>query len=288
MTHRIPTTLVLLALTAVASPGCDDAESTPPRSAATAPAPAPAPDITDAPAPSPVDPVAEAAALDPAAARARLAALAPVETRAGALRFTDPILERPEAAEVFLARLADPAIPALLRPPLAEALPRCGGAWAAGAAAQAEREADPEVLALLLAGMRRADPAIATPALQRGLADPHPEVRRAAAESAGWNAAAGDSLRPELRARLDDDDAGVRAAAARALGLRGDAESFQALADRLGDRDPEVRVQLLHALERIDARRAADLAGVHAALADPEAGPRRAAELLRSAATITR
>ena len=124
--------------------------------------------------------------------------------------------------------------------------------------------------------------------LQRGLVDPLPVVRRAAAELAGWAPEAGrdSSVEAPLSAALSDDDAGVRAAASRAFGLLGGSGRFEALRPGLADDDAEVRLQSLRALERLDRARAAGLSEV-AGLAADDSDPRvvRAAGKLRSEAS---
>ena len=279
MTTRRHLFLAALAVTLTLAPACDPA---PPRGPSTAAATRAEPRAgTLAPGGaagrSPSSEEAAAAGLDPEAARAALWALAPAQTRAGGLRFTDPLLERPEAAEVMLARLREAGAPAELRFALAEALPRCGGAWAAGAATQAAVEGDPAVRAVLMAGLRRATPEVATPALAAGLTDPAAEVRAAAAESAGWTPAIGAGLVAPLVALLSDTDAGVRAAATRALGLLSDGGSFAAVAGRLGDADAEVRLEAVRALGRIDGAQARGLAAMAAAAAEDADGRVRAA-----------
>jgi HEAT repeat protein len=206
-----------------------------------------------------------------------LGALQPVRTRAGHLRFTDPRLADPGAAAVFAARLAAPATPAAERLALAEALPRCGGAWAPAALQQLAVEADPEVRAVLVGGLRRADAPAARDGARAGLADASPRVRAAAATLAGWVPAAGDELRPALRARLADAAPEVRAAAARALGLLADREGSAALARGLGDEAAEVRLESLRALQRIDPADAAARPELAALRADADARVRRLA-----------
>lgn len=209
--------------------------------------------------------------------RAALRAIQPVETRAGHPRFTDPGLRDPLAAEVFGARLADPAAPAELRLALAEALPRCGGPWAEISVARLEVEEDAGVRAVLVAGLRRAEGEPPLVGARVGLADPEAKVRRAAAELAGWVPEVGTALATELQAALRDPSAEVRGAATRAIGLTGDAGAFAAVSRNLADRDAQVRLEAVRALKRIDAARAAGLPAMVTLQQDADERVRRAA-----------
>ncbi|MBK8262260.1 MAG: HEAT repeat domain-containing protein [Nannocystis sp.] len=290
--HRATALALALCLAGLAPlAACDQPRVPEPRAQPAPAAPAQSPDLKDRSSPDPaiapaLDPAI--AALDEAEAREQLRALRPATTRAQTLRFTDPLLARPEAAEIFAARLARPGVPAEERAALAEALPRCGGAWTEALVDAAAIEADPAVRATLISGLRRAAPPLAIPALTLALDDRDPEVRRAAAEVAGWVPAVGDGLRPQLRALLSDRSRPVATEATRALGLLGDAPAFPAIADQLRVDDLELRVEALHALERIDAARALEHPAVRAALIDHDPRVRAAAERLRAAASPAR
>ncbi len=233
------------------------------------------------------EPGAAEARREGAEARAFLEGLEPVKTRAGHLRFTARELEDPQASSIFAARLASADNPPELRLALAEALHRSGGEWSAASLAQLEVEADPEVRAILIRTLAKAPVEAALVGLERGLVDPLPAVRRAAAELAGWAPAAGrdPSVEASLRGALSDDDAGVRAAASRAFGLLGGSARFEAVRPGLADDDAEVRLQSLRALERLDRPRAAALSEVAGLAAeDPDPRVARAAGKLRSEA----
>jgi len=211
--------------------------------------------------------------------------LEPVSTRAGHLRFTAPEVATPEATQIFAARLVVAAVPQGQRLALAEVLHRSGGDWSAASLLQLGLEEDPQVRAILVGTLAKAPTEAARRGLVRGLADPDPQVRRAACELAGVAAAAGgdDSVRASLLAALTDDDAAVRGAAARAQGLLGQSTSFAAVMSGLADVDAEVRLQSLRALQRIDRARAAALPEVAALAADAEdARVKRVATQLRA------
>jgi len=180
----------------------------------------------------------------------------PITTRAGHPRFTDPVLRDPLAAGVFAERLADASVAEAERVALAEALPRCGGAWADVALTRLAIEEDPAVRAVLIGGLQRATDAQALAGARAGLADADANVRRAAAELAGWVPAVGKALSGELQVALADGAAEVRAAATRAIGLTGDSSAFDVVARGLKDGDPQVRLEAVRSIKRIDAGRA--------------------------------
>jgi HEAT repeat protein len=270
-----------LALVACDSGDARDPEPRASEAAATPamPTPAGAGEATPSPAPAPETPS------DPAAIRAHLETLSPATTRAGHLRFTDPLLSDAQATEVFAARLAVEVTAAEERQALAEALHRTGGAWSAAILTQLGEEADPEVRVILVGTLAKAPTADALAGLRLGLGDGDPRVRRAACELAGWAPEAGAAEADRLVAALGEDEAMIRAAAARSLGLLGDAGRFAAVAPGLEDSDAEVRLQSLRALERLDRSRAAGLPEV-AKLAESGSDPRvkRAAGKLRAEA----
>ena len=220
-----------------------------------------------------------------AEARAFLETLEPVKTRAGHLRFTAREIADPQAAMIFGYRLAEPGSPQELRLALAEVLHRSGGDWSAVLLGQLDGEQDPAVRAILVSTLAKASEGPALLGIHVGLLDPDPGVRRAAAELAGWAPSAGreSSVAGPLQAALLDENAEVRAAASRSLGLLGEVDRFELLVPGLADADAEVRLQALRALERLDSRRAAALPAV-ASLAAEGSDPRvkRAATKLRA------
>lgn len=150
-----------------------------------------------------------------------------------------------------------------------------------------------------LAALARAgDEGAGTPWLD-GLADPEPEVRRAALAAFPEPLRADAALEAALRARLADPAPRVRAAAAARLGedgagvltamLEDPAAALAALevlppalvhraAARLADPEPRLRAAALEALARAaDPAGAAPLDALLAAAADPDASVRRAA-----------
>jgi HEAT repeat protein len=210
-------------------------------------------------------------------------ALVPRRTRAGTLRFTSPAIEGNTAlAPEILARFArEPS--AELRAALVDALPRTGGDWFDGAYGALAHEPEAAVRRAIVAIMPRAEATQALRGIMAGLADAEPSVRAEAALSAGSlpEAARGDGgLRTRLGQLLSDTDGSVRAGAARTLGLMAHAPAFEPIARLLGDADAEVRLQAVHALERIDRERAARLPALGALRSDPDPKVAHAARIL--------
>lgn len=184
---------------------------------------------------------------------ARIRALRPTPTRAGWLRFAGPEIEDPRAAPLLAERARDPGTPVAERIAAVEALPRTGATFAATAIELFASEREPRVRHVVISVLGRASAEEAMPGLELGLADRDARVRGEAARVAGTLGVAG--LAPSLIAALRDGDAGVRSAAARSLGLLG-ADVFEEVVVLLDDPDAEVRLQTIHALERIDSARA--------------------------------
>jgi HEAT repeat protein len=145
------------------------------------------------------------------------------------------------------------------------ALMRAGPEARSAAPALVGLFADADTFLGLLAGVAlRRIGADAVPALQKGLEDSRPVVRRMAARTLGL---LGDAARPAVPAlgkTLKDADPTVHAAAATALGRlgRGARAALPALTAALDDGDPAVQVEAASALWRVngDARGAAVLA----------------------------
>jgi HEAT repeat protein len=89
------------------------------------------------------------------------------------------------------------------------------------------------------------------PTLLRALSDPHPLVRRVAAEALGRTR--DPRIEKALEKATRDRDAAVRAAAVDALGELGTETVLPLLLERLHDQDPFVRRQAARALGRLGA-----------------------------------
>lgn len=181
-----------------------------------------------------------------------LESLEPVRTRAGHFHFPGAYLEQPGADLILLKRLMAgedspevrsalvPAIQPLLvsKPALAESL------------FFVERQAGVRVQ--LVGAMREASSIESHQFLIRASQDSDARVREMVASVVGFRPKDTRWL-STLEAMLTDPSANVRAMSARSLGWYGEKRSFQALLPQLNDDDASVRLQVLSALERIDA-----------------------------------
>ncbi len=176
-------------------------------------------------------------------------------TRAGVLRFRGPELADARLAPLFLERLLQQRDPAYQQA-LLEVLPRTGGDWAQAFVAMMTTEQSAGARAFMVASLRYGEIEHAAEGIRVGLADADADVRGEAARAAGWHKQ-GAVLADDLVAVLGDSSAYTRAMAARSLGYLRAASAYDALLPLLRDSDAEVRLQTLHALERLNA---ADLA----------------------------
>ena len=178
--------------------------------------------------------------------------LKPIRTRAGHYHFPGTYLDTPGAEVVLLNRLMEsqdtpevrsaivPAIQPLLmsNPELAETLFLA--------------ESEVGVRVQLVGAMRESKSAASHGFLMRASADEDPRVREIVASVVGFREKDARWV-PKLEAMLSDSSATVRAMSARSLGWYGEQRSFQALLPGLNDQEASVRLQVLSALERIDA-----------------------------------
>ena len=209
----------------------------------------PLPEVTTDPATAPVELSLEE----------QIATLQPRKTRAGFLRFTDPAVEKPEAAPLLLARLDAGEDSPAVRSAIAEAIGRTHADYAAEVSARIPNEADARVREVLVGTLgRRAPGTDAHAGLLAGLQDSEAVVRSAAARALAHRSD-GAELAAGLITLLADDDAKVRADAARSLGVLGVADAVTALDANLDDADADVRLNALRALHRIDPAHAAGL-----------------------------
>jgi len=209
----------------------------------------------------------------------RLISLGPATTHAGGIRFTDPAIHDARATAVLLHRLQTEDLDPKMRAALVEALPRTGGDYGEAAVDLFGQEKDASVRQALVATMQHAEPERALEGVRLGLSDQDPRVRAEAATMAGW-ILEGAKLEPQLLSALGEKDPEIRAAASRSLGVLGATGAFDAIAPLLQDDSAEVRLQALHALDRIDGSRAAKLDALQELASDPDARVSRAAKKL--------
>jgi HEAT repeat protein len=250
--------------------------------ASTPSAPASGDETTAAASPGPARETASAATAEP---RAWTLPAEPARTRSGQLRFVDPELtDNPAAARMLLDRLASEPR-AEVRAALVEALPRTGGEWLGDVVVHFGTEPAAAVRVAMAAIAPRAPRAEGGALLGLALRDPDPSVRTEAAlatPSLAAPAALEAKLPEGLAALLADSEPRPRAAAARSLGILGAPASFAAIRPLLRDAEGEVRLQALHALERLEPNRAARIDELASLERDADARVARLASRLRA------
>jgi HEAT repeat protein len=173
--------------------------------------------------------------------------------------FAQPIAADPRAAPVFLQRLLSGNDSVTVRLALVDALPGTAGDWQEGIAALVAVDASPRVRKKLVETMRYVDPPHDIAGLRHGFNDEDIAVRVAAARTAGF-ARDGIGLYQEVVSMtFNDEDWDLRAAAVQSLGKFGNKAAWPQLVRMLGDPHPTVRLQVLIALENLDAEAAGRL-----------------------------
>jgi HEAT repeat protein len=208
-------------------------------------------------------------------------ALQPQKTRAGWLRITDPIINTPEAAPILIERLLAGGDSPAVRAALAEAIGRTKADYAQPVSDLITSETDPRVREMLVGTLgHQAQSAAAHPGLNVALHDTDPTVRAAAARTIAARDD-GAAFADPLIALVQDQDAKVRAAAARSLGVLQIDAAKTSLTALLSDADPEVRLQGLRAIDRIDPSFAASLAPLATLERDTDQRVQRLATTIR-------
>lgn len=179
--------------------------------------------------------------------------LEPLPTRAGFLRLGGPTLDVPDAAEALAWRLEHLDESLEVQQAVARALADAGSPEILMEAIAAEE--DPAVRGPLLDGLRKVDGEAALALLVRELDSPEAENRCEAARILGYREDGG----PALVTLLDDESDDVRAIAARGIGWIGYEPGFEALVPLRSDASAEVARHAERSLDRIDAKRAAQL-----------------------------
>lgn len=213
---------------------------------------------------------------NPAEARAAWA-VPPGRTRVGSLRFTGGASFTEAMAPIALERLVHGDEPTAVRSALVDAVVRAHTAWEEPLLALLAVEPDPEVRVSILYAMKQATPERALAAAHIGLADGDASVRYEAARTVG-RLDGGAAEVPTLLRLLSDPAADVRAVSARSLGWLRASTAWQPLVQLLADPDAEVRLQAVHALDRLDRDRLAATAELAPLREDPDTRVRRAVE----------
>jgi len=186
---------------------------------------------------------------------AELLALRPLMGRDHAPRFTQPAWAEGDAAWVIFHILRDPSAPEGERAALAQRLRTNESAWSGAAIALLQREDSESVRAALMASLAHAEAPAMAQASVLGLADPSPMVRDWATFGASRvlanhaDAPGIATLIDALVARIGDQDDQVRAGIFRALGLAGDPNLLDHLANGLRDPNARVRLRALAAIQ---------------------------------------
>ena len=187
-----------------------------------------------------------------------LMSLRPIRGRDRNVRFSQPMWAQAAAMPVIFHRLLDTDETSQVRAALAGALRTNRGPWEAQGLELLAVEEDPRVRAGLMMSLADTNPEYLVPAVLEGLDDADAGVRdwathgavRLFANHRGADVPA--TVRASLLSRLSDDDAIVRAAAARALSFEGTPDNFDAVAGLLVDDEPKVRLAVIDALGRLD------------------------------------
>lgn len=204
----------------------------------------------------------------------------PITTRNGLPRFVGEDVWNPVATPILLERAFDPSEPLPLRVALVEAAVRSDGDWSEAVVGQLGVEREAELRRMLAEVLREAEPGPAAVGLARASRDPDAAVRAAAMRAIGGRAD-GAVLSDALLRGLRDSDAKVREEAARSTGWLSLDQGWDGLATLLGDADPDVRLNAVRALERLDAARLRGLPELTALRADIDPRVARAAASIR-------
>lgn len=207
------------------------------------------------------DDLSAATAALPADTVSAFAAVKPQPTRKGTLRFFDAAFQDDGAPPWLLERVLDDTVDLPLRQAYAHALTRrlqegpASTPWHVAWAVLSATHPEPSVRHTLLAGLAKAPAGVMAQGIGSALTSEDRATRELAARTAGLHAEGGRVEAP-LRVALSDDDATVRAAAARSLGVVGAREASTDVAERCHDDVGEVRLHALRALGRLDASKA--------------------------------
>jgi HEAT repeat protein len=232
---------------------CDDGEPEPVETRAASPS------SSIDPIPHPTTEVASTPAPPTGSLRDQLMALSPQKTRAGWVRFTDPVIHSPEAADILLERLTAAGDAPDVRAAIAEAIGSTGGDYAVAVSQLLATEADPRVREMLVGTLgRQVKTSDALVGLGTALQDSSPAVRAASARTLAERSD-GAQLGDALIGLLADAEPSVRGDAARALGILQVTAAVQPIANLLADANADVRLDALRAVERIDLQAARSL-----------------------------
>lgn len=207
---------------------------------------------------------------------AAAAAAEPIRTRNGLPRFVGEDVWNPAVTPILLERAISGEQDPQLRQALIEAAVRSGGDWDEVVVAQLGLEPDPAVRRMLAEVLREAGAGPAAEGLALAVQDEEAAVRAAAMRALGGRAD-GAKLGSLVLDGLDDVDADVRKEAARSAGWLALDQGWEGLTGLLADPDPDVRLNAIRALERLDAPRLSRLPALAPLRADVDPRVARAA-----------
>lgn len=192
----------------------------------------------------------ELEARDPALYR-RLLTVQPNRKVGNELFFAQPELAAAHAAPVLLKRLLNGEDSPAVRLAVVDALPATFGDWQEGAAALVGLDAAPMVRKKLVETLRYVLPPHNITGLRTAFRDEELAVRVAAARTSGFTRG-GVELYSELVSGTFDEDWDMRVAAVQSLGQLRVRAAWDRLVRMLSDPHPQVRLQALISLDRID------------------------------------
>ena len=221
--------------------------------------------------------VAEIQASDPVFHDGVLSA-EPITTRAGYPRFVGDWMTDERATALLLSRLVEGADSANVRAAIVEALPRTTGSWEPAITALWDETDSTVVRRMMVLTLEESEHPAAVDALREAAQWTDAITRSAALRAMTWRK---DALRfgSNFVQGLEDEDATVRATAARAAGLHAVDDAKSGLARLLeSERDTQVRLAAVLALGQIDPGYARSLGVVQRLSTDSDRRVARAAQ----------
>ncbi len=195
-------------------------------------------------------------------------------------RFVDDVFADPDAQPAVVERILHGTDASLARAGLAMSMIRIGDDWGERILAVLSDSDDGKVREMAAWSFRHAAPESAFAGLSLGLRDTLPDVRAEAARSLGFRVD-GEELAEDLVLALQDTDPAVRAASARSLGYLHVVAAAGALTAAIGDAGPDVRLNALRSLDRVDPTLSKALPGLDRLAQDPDPKVARVAERIR-------
>ena len=198
-------------------------------------------------------------------------------TRLGTPRFAGELWRGPDAAPLLLERYLHADEVAENRAALIAALRHTEGDWSQALSELFIHESDAYVREVMTDVSRHADPHYAWTVIEAAAHDDEPDIRSAALRSIA-SRTDGQTGRQIVEQGLRDGDSTVRSSAARTAGVLELQGVWTDLRNLLTDQNPDVRLNALRALSRINEANASILPEIDTLREDPESRVRRLAE----------